>query len=189
MERAKEALILSLDDAIDELSEDAAKRNAEREAGTKSMNSIEEGIRQFLARLGMALFGGLALIAPMLIMVLHESILTSLLTTSVFVLVIGATFALFMNDAQQKDVVGATAAYAAVLVVFVGASGGNAGSGPGGTGGSDSAPDAVKKTSMSDGVVAGIVIGAIVGIVIVAGLLGFLLSHVVRKQRKRMEKV
>jgi hypothetical protein len=76
--------------------------------------------RQFLSRLAMALFGGAALIAPMLIMTLHQSKLTSLLTTSLFVVVVAVTLAWWMEDAKNQDVMAATAAYAAVLVVFVG---------------------------------------------------------------------
>jgi hypothetical protein len=78
---------------------------------------------EFISRLKMALFGGIALVAPMLIMSLHPTQLTQLLTTSVFVLVVGIILAWYMNDAEKKDILGATAAYAAVLVVFVGSSG------------------------------------------------------------------
>ncbi|KAH9212884.1 hypothetical protein DL95DRAFT_507848 [Leptodontidium sp. 2 PMI_412] len=74
----------------------------------------------FLSRLYMALFGGWALTAPMLIMTLHQSKITSLVTTSVFVIAVAVALAWFMKDAQAKDIIGATAAYAAVLVVFVG---------------------------------------------------------------------
>jgi hypothetical protein len=76
--------------------------------------------RQFLSRLAMALFGGAALIAHMLIMTLHQSKLTSLLTTSLFVIAVAVTLAWWMEDAKNQDVMAATAAYAAVLVVFVG---------------------------------------------------------------------
>ncbi|CZT11922.1 uncharacterized protein RAG0_15922 [Rhynchosporium agropyri] len=74
----------------------------------------------FLTRLCMAVFGGLALFAPMLIMTLHEGKTTSLVTISVFVFVVAITLAWRMKDAQAKDIIGATAAYHAVLVVFVG---------------------------------------------------------------------
>jgi hypothetical protein len=77
-------------------------------------------LAQFFSRLAMALFGGLALIVPMLIMSLHQSRLTALLTTSVFIVAIGVILAWWMDDAQDKDIVAATAAYAAVLGVFVG---------------------------------------------------------------------
>jgi hypothetical protein len=82
-----------------------------------------EHAKGFLSRLKMAAFGGIALVAPMLIMTLHPTRLTELLTTSVFVLVVGAILAWYMKDADNKDILGATAAYAAVLVVFVGSSG------------------------------------------------------------------
>jgi hypothetical protein len=77
----------------------------------------------FIARLPLALAGGFALIVPMLIMTLHESKLTSLLTTSVFVFAVAVALSWFMKDAYPKDIIGATAAYAAVLVVFVGTGG------------------------------------------------------------------
>jgi VIT1/CCC1 family predicted Fe2+/Mn2+ transporter len=71
----------------------------------------------------MALFGGLALIAPMLIMRLHSTLITQLVTTSVFVLAVGIVLAWYMRDADKKDILASTAAYAAVLVVFVGTGG------------------------------------------------------------------
>jgi hypothetical protein len=97
----------------------------------------------FMSRLTMALFGGFALIVPMLIMYLHPTKLTNLLTTSVFVTTVAVYFAA-ATDWEPKDIIGATAAYAAVLVVFVGTST----STPGG--------------NLSDGQVAGIVIGVVV---------------------------
>lgn len=48
---------------------------------------------KFISRLIMALFGGAALIAPMLIMTLHQTQLTTLLTTSVFVFVVAGVLA------------------------------------------------------------------------------------------------
>ena len=74
------------------------------------------------ARTVTALAGGLAFIAPMLIMVLHPTRLTRLLTSSLFVVFVATALAVFMEDADPKDVVAVTAAYAAVLVVFVGTS-------------------------------------------------------------------
>ena len=73
------------------------------------------------ARLIMALFGGLALVAPMLVMTLHPTRLTTLLTTSICIVVVAVALAFYLGDARPKDVMAATAAYAAVLVVFVGA--------------------------------------------------------------------
>ncbi|KAH8587019.1 hypothetical protein B0O99DRAFT_642917 [Bisporella sp. PMI_857] len=74
----------------------------------------------FRIRLLIAASAGLALIVPMLIMTLHRTKLTSLLTTSFFVIAVAIVLAYVMEDAQNKDIVAATAAYAAVLVVFVG---------------------------------------------------------------------
>jgi hypothetical protein len=75
---------------------------------------------EFTKRLLMAGFGGVALIGPMLIMTLHPTKVTSLVTTSAFVFVVAVLLAYIMTD--PTNVIGATAAYAAVLVVFVGAS-------------------------------------------------------------------
>lgn len=60
----------------------------------------------------MAMFGGAALIGPMLIMTLHPSLNTSLITVSM------ATFLFVVSDSAGKDVLATTAA--AVLVVLVG---------------------------------------------------------------------
>jgi hypothetical protein len=69
----------------------------------------------------MALFGGVALVGPMLIMVLYKHLLTSLLTTSIAVFVFSLFLATF-STGSPETVLGAVAAYAAVLVVFVGTS-------------------------------------------------------------------
>lgn len=69
----------------------------------------------------MSAFGGLTLILPMLIMVLDPRKVTTVVVTSVFTLGIGLILAVWMKDAESKDMIAATAAYAAVLVVFVGA--------------------------------------------------------------------
>ena len=73
-------------------------------------------------RIIMALFGGTALIGPMLIMTLHQSRNTSLITSSVATFVFALVMAFAARDSAGKDVLGITAAYAAVLVVFVGTS-------------------------------------------------------------------
>jgi VIT1/CCC1 family predicted Fe2+/Mn2+ transporter len=78
--------------------------------------------RRLLNRMAMSTFGGLTLIVPMLIMVLDTRRWTTVVTTSVFTLVIGLALAFWMSEADSKDMIAATAAYAAVLVVFVGAS-------------------------------------------------------------------
>ena len=71
-------------------------------------------------RIKMALFGGVVVVVPMLIMALHRTLLTTLLTTSLFVLAVGLVLAWSMDSAEPKDILTATAAYAAILVVFVG---------------------------------------------------------------------
>jgi hypothetical protein len=75
-------------------------------------------------RIVMAMFGGVALIGPMLIMTLHPSKNTSLITVSVATFIFALILAVGATDSTGKDVLGATAAYAAVLVVFVGTSSG-----------------------------------------------------------------
>jgi hypothetical protein len=74
-----------------------------------------------LARFILAVIGGASLIVPMIIMTLHPSQAKSLITTSVAVIF----FSFFMSvgiKSTNQDTLGATAAYAAVLVVFVGTS-------------------------------------------------------------------
>lgn len=88
------------------------------EAEKKLLRNREISI--FRTRLLIAVSAGLALVVPMLVMTLHPSRVTSLVTTSVFVVGVAVVLAWVMDDAQNKDIVGATAAYAAVLVVFVG---------------------------------------------------------------------
>ena len=78
--------------------------------------------RAFSQRIVMALFGGAAVIGPMLIMTLHPSRNTSLITVSLATFLFALLLAIIANDSAGKDVLGATAAYAAVLVVFVGTS-------------------------------------------------------------------
>ncbi|KAF4632146.1 hypothetical protein G7Y89_g5973 [Cudoniella acicularis] len=76
----------------------------------------------FSERLSMACFGGWALIAPMLIMTLVPGKHTALITASISTLLFAFILALFADGSMGKDVLAATAAYAAVLVVFVGTS-------------------------------------------------------------------
>jgi len=65
----------------------------------------------------MTLFGGVALIAPMLIMVLHLSRDTSLITVSPAIFLFAFALAFRATDSTDKDVLGATAAYTAVLII------------------------------------------------------------------------
>lgn len=70
----------------------------------------------------MALFGGIALIIPTVIMAKFEGINISLIITSVLVFIFALILAFGATDSTGKDVLGMTAAYTAVLVVFVGTS-------------------------------------------------------------------
>lgn len=70
----------------------------------------------------MALFGGLALMGPVLIMTLHPGRNTSLITTSIAIVLFALILAFWARRASGKDIWAATAAYAAVLVVFIGTS-------------------------------------------------------------------
>ncbi|KAI0436542.1 hypothetical protein F4803DRAFT_541892 [Xylaria telfairii] len=75
--------------------------------------------KAFTLRLSMAVFGGVALIGPMLLMVLHNDMATDLATTSVAVFVVAIIISVY-STATPEGIVGTIAAYAAVLVVFVG---------------------------------------------------------------------
>lgn len=70
----------------------------------------------------MALFGGIAVIAPLFIIALIPGLKTSLITTSVATVLFAGFLAGWATDASGNNVLAATAAYAAVLVVFVGTS-------------------------------------------------------------------
>lgn len=77
----------------------------------------------FVGRLVSALVGGIALVGPMLLMLLHKTFVTSLVTVSVCVFVFAFCMAYFSHDSMPRDIMVAVAGYAAVLVVFVGTSG------------------------------------------------------------------
>jgi hypothetical protein len=75
-------------------------------------------LKAFVQRLAPALFGGFALVVPMLIMKLRATTLAVCLTTTLFVIAAAVLLTLY----TKSDVLSLTAAYAAVLVVFVGTS-------------------------------------------------------------------
>ena len=70
-------------------------------------------------RLIAAVFGGLSLIAPMLIMAIRPSQVKTLVTSSVAVLLFAVGLA-WKSTAKIETLLATTAAYAAVMVVFVG---------------------------------------------------------------------
>lgn len=81
-------------------------------------------VRLFVERFTLGVFGGLAIIAPMLIMALSNSLLVSLVVTSVTTILFAVLLALPMigGSLDGQTVLAAVAAYAAILVVFVGTS-------------------------------------------------------------------
>jgi hypothetical protein len=86
--------------------------------GTRNENIKNSEWRNFRRRLEMAVFGGVFLLGPMWLMVLHRTKYTALGSTTAFVIVFGAVMVKYLD--KEMDVLSATAAYAAVLVVFVG---------------------------------------------------------------------
>ncbi|KAF2271722.1 uncharacterized protein EI97DRAFT_446390 [Westerdykella ornata] len=66
-----------------------------------------------------AIFGGVALIAPVLVMTVPDAPVKQLVTTSIAVVIAAIGLAL-VSQGSWRDILGITAAYAAVLVVFVG---------------------------------------------------------------------
>jgi hypothetical protein len=88
----------------------------------KTAREARESHKASSERLWMGSFGGLALIVPMLVMVLHRSLRGSLIVSSVGTVLFAFALALAARSLRGMDVLAATAAYAAVLVVFVGTS-------------------------------------------------------------------
>jgi len=72
-----------------------------------------------LARFIIAFISGASLIVPMIVMRLHGSLIKSLVTTCAAVVIVAA-FLTFVIRASNSETMIVTAAYAAVLVVFVG---------------------------------------------------------------------
>lgn len=91
----------------------------ELDRGRQSERHILSDLR---SRFHMALFGGLALITPMLIMANKQGLISTLVTTSVATVIFAAAIVVIGDDLSGKDVLASTAAYTAVLVVFVGTS-------------------------------------------------------------------
>jgi hypothetical protein len=86
--------------------------------GTRNENVKKSWILGFRQRIVMAALGGVLLIAPMWLMVLHNTLYTALVSTTVLVFVFGPMVSALVE--RLMDVLSGTAAYAAVLVVFVG---------------------------------------------------------------------
>lgn len=73
----------------------------------------------FQMRFVTAILGGLALIAPMLIMAIHPIREKTLITASLAVFLFALGLA-WKSSAKRQEILAVTAAYAAVMVVFVG---------------------------------------------------------------------
>ena len=101
--------------------EERHRRNVSDFWGGKPPQEISHFV-DTLARFIVAITGGLSLVIPMLVMRLGETLPKSLTTVSVAVVLFAALTSL-MFKASNVETLGATAAYAAVLVVFVGTSG------------------------------------------------------------------
>ncbi|KAJ4015767.1 hypothetical protein NW752_006689 [Fusarium irregulare] len=103
-------------DAIGYWQKDAG--DADLVSDTRKDNYRRNWFSGFYERLGMATVAGIFLIVPMWLMVLHNTLWTALVSTTVFVVVFGVLAAWFLTSSME--VMSSTAAYAAVLVVFVG---------------------------------------------------------------------
>ncbi len=79
---------------------------------------LEQGISVAKQKLW-ALGGGLAIVVPMVIMVLHPTWIVNLITTICFVVVVAVDLAVSMTSSDPEDIVAGTAVYVAVWVVFV----------------------------------------------------------------------
>ncbi|KAK4044205.1 hypothetical protein C8A01DRAFT_43113 [Parachaetomium inaequale] len=86
--------------------------------GTRSENRAKSELAQLRDRTVMALLGGLFLVGPMWLMMLHKTLYTCLVATTVCVTIFGLVMARLLD--KPMEVLSGTAAYAAVLVVFVG---------------------------------------------------------------------
>jgi len=86
--------------------------------GTRNLNVKKTRLKAFWERLTVAATGGVLLVGPMWLMMLHGNLYTRLITTTVCVAFLGVLASWLLDKSDQ--VLMATAAYAAVLVVFVG---------------------------------------------------------------------
>ncbi|KAJ8131323.1 hypothetical protein O1611_g2301 [Lasiodiplodia mahajangana] len=78
---------------------------------------LERGVLQRIrSRFHMALFGGVALIAPVILMTLKPTLVVDLATVSVATALFALTMVIFATDASGKDVLTSTAGYAAVMM-------------------------------------------------------------------------
>ncbi|KAK0707099.1 hypothetical protein B0T26DRAFT_756488 [Lasiosphaeria miniovina] len=96
----------------------AADPDSSARYNTRPENYRRSWIKGFWERIGVATLSGAFLITPMWLMVLHNTLYTGLVSTTGFVTLFGLMAAAFLRN--PTEVMSCTAAYAAVLVVFVG---------------------------------------------------------------------
>lgn len=150
----------------------------EEERSNKSRDDrrqVREERQKLLSRLSMAVLGGLAVIVPIVIMTLHPTLLTVLLTTSLFVLAVGVVLAVCMPNTEPKDIVTATAAYAAIFVVLVGVL-------------VDKAIEPPKSNQTSHGEIVGIVVGVTAGVAVLTVVVLLAWTLLALRLEKREEK-
>ena len=87
--------------------------------GTRGEWAQKQKTEDFLTRLAFSVIGGIFLVVPMWLMVLYNAKYTAVITTSISVL-LWAIATAWKAEGGPIAVLSATAAYAAVLVVFVG---------------------------------------------------------------------
>lgn len=87
--------------------------------GSREWLRSSKKIEALIYRFWFGLIGGLALIVPVIIMTLQNNLVVALITSSVATMLF-AVFLSFFADKDPLELVGYTAAYAAVMVVFIG---------------------------------------------------------------------
>ncbi|KAI0964735.1 hypothetical protein F4678DRAFT_386636 [Xylaria arbuscula] len=97
--------------------------------GPLGFRELDKGLRleknlleRIKSRFHMALFGGVALIAPVILMTIRPTVVVDLVTVSVSTTLFSLALVILASDMSGKDVLTATASYAAVMVVFLGTS-------------------------------------------------------------------
>ncbi|KAB5528028.1 hypothetical protein GE09DRAFT_1064721 [Coniochaeta sp. 2T2.1] len=96
------------------------RQHFESICGPRQDNIAKAWLAGFKERVLFAALGAAFLIGPMWLMVLQSWLYTTLIATTAFVAAFGLIMAYYLDEG--KDVLASTAAYAAVLVVFVGTS-------------------------------------------------------------------
>ena len=86
--------------------------------GTRNASNRKLATKGFYKRLRTAAISGVFLLGPMWLMALHHELHTALVSTTLAVALFGFGMSWFLE--KESDVLASTAAYAAVLVVFVG---------------------------------------------------------------------